>query len=420
MNHAISADRPRLLVLDASYTLEAIMGQGMESSVTCRDLDGFFDHVWSVHPFASMLTSPGWTPRFGRANWTELAPRHTFVEGKAGRWGWLARLGLLNFAVGQLGLLWRLRRLVKQERIAVIRVGDPLYVGLFGLALARLTGRSLMIRVNGNNDKVRANTGAPIYPRLFRTARVERAIERFVFPRADMVAAPNPDNLEFARAAGAREGRTTIFRYGNLLAPEHRQEPSERGRDNALFARIGVYPGRFLLSVGRLQPLKFPEDCVYVLAELRKRGHDIKLLFAGEGELEPALRAQAAALGVTEHVVFGGNQTQAALAQLNAHAGAVLSPFTGRALAESGLGGAGIVAYDLDWQGELIEDGVTGYLIPFREKQAFVDATERLLTDPQLARTLGSAVRQRALEMLDPELLNEHERGEYRRILGIG
>ncbi|MFZ1738876.1 hypothetical protein, partial [Sphingorhabdus sp.] len=73
-----------LLVLDASYTLEMIKERGMEKSVTCRDLDGFFRDVWSVHPFASLLTSESWSPRFGKPVWHDMGPRHTFIEGKVG------------------------------------------------------------------------------------------------------------------------------------------------------------------------------------------------------------------------------------------------------------------------------------------------------------------------------------------------
>src|SRR5215217_4500117 len=77
--------RPKLLVIDLSYTLESIRELGLERSVTCRDLGGFFAHVWSVHPFATLLTSEEWGPRYGRPASHALAPRHTFIEGKVGR-----------------------------------------------------------------------------------------------------------------------------------------------------------------------------------------------------------------------------------------------------------------------------------------------------------------------------------------------
>ncbi len=69
----------------------------------------------------------------------------------------------------------------------------------------------------------------------------------------------------------------------------------------------------------------------------------VKLFLAGDGELREELTALAKALGVADRLVFGGNQDQHALAQLNAHCALVLSPLTGRALSESALGGAPLV-----------------------------------------------------------------------------
>ena len=409
-----------MLVLDSSYTLEMIQRLGIENSVTCRDLEGFFRHVWSVHPFATLLTSETWSPRYGKPVWHNIGPRHHFIEGKVGRFKWLSSLSPINFLIAQIDLFFALWALVRREDIRVIRVGDPLYLGIFGLVLSRLTGVPLMIRVNGNNEKVRKSNGAPLYPKLFRSERVERLIERFVFSRAAMVAAPNPDNLEFALSACARKEVTTIFRYGNLLAAEHLVEPSERGLDHMLLAKLGIEQGKFLLSVCRLEPTKFPEDCVHTLSELRKRGHDLKLVFAGEGKLESSLQAQAERLRISQWVIFAGNQTQLELSQLNTHSAVVLSPLTGRALSESGLGAAAIVAYDLDWQSELIENEKTGFLIPFRNKGMLVDAVEKIIITPSLKLRMGTAVRKKALLMLDPKRLNEHERIEYRRILGLG
>jgi len=410
-------ERPSLLVLDTSYTLEMIRERGLEQSVTCRDLDGFFRHVWSVHPFATMLTSPEWTARFGTPVWHSLAPRHTFIEGKVGRYGFLARGFALNFLLSQVGLFFSLLRLIKRERIGVIRVGDPLYLGLFGLALARLARVPLVVRVNANNDKIRENTGQPVFPRLFRSVAVEKRIERYVFPRAALVAAPNQDNVDYSLANGARPDRVTIFRYGNLLDEKHLMPREERGCDRALFARLGVEPAKFMLSVGRLQPVKFPDDAVRVLGELGRRGHDIKLVFAGDGPMREELAELARAEGVEGRVVFAGNQDQHSLAQLNGHAAMILSPLTGRALSESALAAAPIVAYDLDWQSDLIETGKTGELVPFRQWEALADAAERFLRDAAYASQMGRGARRRALEILDPETLNQHERDCYGRLL---
>src|SRR5687768_9636398 len=80
------AGRPakRLLVLDSSYSLEAIRQKRLEPSVLCRDLDGYFDEVFTVHPFATLVTSDAWAPKYGVPIATRLSPRHVFIEGKMG------------------------------------------------------------------------------------------------------------------------------------------------------------------------------------------------------------------------------------------------------------------------------------------------------------------------------------------------
>jgi glycosyltransferase involved in cell wall biosynthesis len=108
---------------------------------------------------------------------------------------------------------------------------------------------------------------------------------------------------------------------------------------------------------------------------------------------------------------------QDALAQLYASALVVISPHTGRALSEAALGGAAVVAYDIDWQGELIVDGETGLLVPHGDVQAMARGVLDLLADPALARRLGDRLRASALRMLDPAALNAHERSEYSKLL---
>jgi glycosyltransferase involved in cell wall biosynthesis len=405
----------KLLILDTNYTLEGIRERQIEQSITCRDLDGFFAHVWSVHPFATLVTSPSWGPRFGKPDQYELAPRHTVIEAKVGRFAALRWLFPLNFLISQVDLFFRLRRLILGQGIDVIRVASPLYVGLFGLALARSCGVPLAIRVGGNHDKYFETTGRPIEPRLMRSRKVEKLVERFVFPRADLVAGANQDNLDFALANGARPERSTLFRYGNLVDRRHFEDPNARPRDDAYLGELGVKRGKFLLYVGRLEPIKQPDHVLMVLDRVRGLGHDVKAVLAGEGRMAGQLKASGAA---TEGAaVFPGNLTQGQLAALYPAAAVVVSPHTGRALTEAALGGAAVVAYDVDWQAELIDSGVTGLLVPHGDVDAMTAAVARLLGDPKLAADLGERLRSRALEMFDPEHLDEHERQEYRKLL---
>ena len=406
-----------MLVLDNSYTLEMIHERGMINSVLCRDLNGYFEKVKSVHPFATLLTTRNWTPRFGKHKTHELNETHTFVEGKVGRYAFLEKFPTINFFFSQFSLFISLLCCLRRYPKTIIRVGDPLYLGLIGLALSRLSGSPLVIRVNGNNKKLRGNTGQPLYPKLFRNISLEEKIEKFVFPKVDFVVAPNQDNLNYAINSGANPENTSIFRYGNLLSPEHLADPCLREINDDFFKEISVTPKQYLLCVGRLVPLKFPDHVIRVLSGLKKNGHQIKLVFAGDGEMKEDLKALAKSLGVLDEVIFAGNQNQENLSQLNTFALAVMSPLTGRALSESALCASPIVAYDLDWQGELIVTNETGILCREGNYEEMTAAVERYIQDPDFALNMGINARKYALSLLDPVALDENEVLHYTNIL---
>jgi glycosyltransferase involved in cell wall biosynthesis len=299
----------------------------------------------------------------------------------------------------------------------VIRAASPLYVGLFGLALARSTRIPVVVRVGANHDKYFETTNRPMEPRLWRSRKVEKALERFVFRQADLVAGANQDNLDFALANGASPERATLFRYGNLLDSRHFVPPAERAPDDQFLRELGLEPGKFLLYVGRLEPIKHPDHVLYALAAVRQRGFDVKALLAGEGSSRAALERQARELGLQSNVVLAGNVPQGRLAQLYPAAAAIVSPHTGRALTEAALGEAAVAAYDVDWQGEIIETDKTGILVQHGDVGALGEAVASLLSDHPKARALGQALRKRALQILDPEALNDHERAQYRKLL---
>jgi len=64
----------------------------------------------------------------------------------------LARVPVLNFVLAQTLLLWRLHRLVNEEDVSIIRVGNPYYQALLGYLLAQVHRLPPVIRVNGNYD----------------------------------------------------------------------------------------------------------------------------------------------------------------------------------------------------------------------------------------------------------------------------
>lgn len=409
-------DSPKLLTFEGTYSLETIRERGLEHEITCRDVKGFFEHVWSVHPVvgADPTHSPG--SCVGRPSYTQLNPRNTMVEGKVHRFKSLKWLPKLNFALGQSILIRELSRVVREEGIAIVRAGDPDYLGLLAWSFSWAHSLPLVVRVNANNDHIYAATGLSAYPRLFRYRALERRIERFVFSRADLVAPGSEDNREFALRNGARPERTTLFRYGTWIDPAHFEwDPTER---KGVRDEVGLTDRPFVVLLSRLEGVKHPDDVLHVLAEARVAVPTLAALFVGSGTMMQELQDLAADMGLTSDVVFAGSRDQQWIARALADADVVVSPLTGRALVEACLSGTAVVAYDIEWQSEMIRHGETGLLVPYRDTEAMAAAVCSLLEAPDWAATLGRQGREHALEVMDPTKLFEQERSEYERLLG--
>lgn len=371
-------------------------------------MEGFFSHVWSVHPFvgADSTNDPLET---GGLRTIDFAPGNTIVEAPAGRFSWLRRIPSLNFLFSQLVLLAFLLRLVKRERIGAIRVGDPYYLGLLGLLIARMNRIPLVIRVNGDYDAIYRSIGRLAYPRLFRWRWLEKRIDRFVLPRADLVGAANVKALNYALSNGARPNAASLFRYGNLIDPIHFAEPAER---SSVRSELDIGDRPFVVCVSRLEPVKHPGDVIRALSVARQSMPDLCAVLIGDGAERLPLMNLTAALDLAASVRLVGNRGQSWIASCLADAHVVAAPMAGRALVESLLSGTPVVAYDIDWHAEVIEDATTGVLVPYRDVEQFGHAISRVAREAS-GRDIGARGRRAAMQMMDPAATAREERHLY-------
>lgn len=401
--------------MDTGYSWETIRALGIEHYVTCRDLDGFFSHVWTVHPGigANPLHSP--ESSVGLPTTTELHPRHTLIEGKVAQFRCLEFVPRLNFAVAQVILIFQLRTLIRRQRVSIIRTADPFYTGILGVLLTIANKVPLVVCINANHDHLYEATGKVAYPRLFPSRKLEKRVAKFVLQRADLTAAGNEDNRRCGIANGADDDKSTLFRCGTWVDPIHFEV--EPGRRPSVRSELGLGVRPVMIIVGRLEPLKHPTDVLDVLARSKLSQPDLAAVFVGDGTMRTELQTSAAAMGLTDDVRFVGNRDQEWIANALTSATVVLSPLTGRALVEACLSGTPVVAYDIEWHSELVSTGETGILVPYRSTEEMADAVCRLVRDPSAAATMGEKARAVTLEVMDPTRLKDHERAEYLKLL---
>jgi glycosyltransferase involved in cell wall biosynthesis len=146
-----------------------------------------------------------------------------------------------------------------------------------------------------------------------------------------------------------------------------------------------------IVSVARLDPQKNPLGLIEAFAAVAAGGTRCRLLMAGEGSLLEAARERSAGLSVS---FLGVRSDMPEL--LNAcDMFALASDWEGRPLSvmEAMAAGLPVVATAVGGIPEIVEDGVTGLLVPPGDTKALAGALECLVRSPQRRRQLGEAGR---------------------------
>jgi glycosyltransferase involved in cell wall biosynthesis len=189
------------------------------------------------------------------------------------------------------------------------------------------------------------------------------------------------------------EGRDTtavrmIYNGVDLERYDH-QEPC-----CTLAEEYGMEPGSQIVGVvARLEPEKGHPTLLEAWPAVLRKVPDAYLLIVGEGGRREELERQARDLRIAHRVVFTGRRDDvpAVTAALDV---AVLPSYReaqGLAILEAMALSRPVVASNVGGIPEMIEDGVTGLLVPPRDPAALAAAIVRLLKDHSLADTLARA-----------------------------
>lgn len=165
--------------------------------------------------------------------------------------------------------------------------------------------------------------------------------------------------------------------------------------------------GRRVLFVGRLDPVKGVPLLLEAFAALRPGFPDARLALVGDGPARAALEAQAARLGLGEAVEFLGYRSQDEVARLLDEADMLVLPSFAEGLPvvlmEALASRIPVIASAVAGVPELVEDGVSGFVVPAGDIAALTERLGRLLGDPELCHRMGEAGRAKVEAEFDIE-----------------
>ena len=217
----------------------------------------------------------------------------------------------------------------------------------------------------------------------------DRRVLRLLTPRMDRLIAVSRSIVDKLHAEGRDSVPISLIHNGVDLERYDHQEPC-----CTLHEEYGLPPGGPVVGVvARLEPEKGHPTLIEAWPQVVAAVPDATLLVVGEGSRRDALEDLASELGVRERVVFTGRRDDvpAVTAALDV---AVLPSYRealGLTILEAMALSRPVVASNVGGIPEMVEDGVTGLLVPPRDADALGRAIVRLLTDHPLADTLGRA-----------------------------
>ena len=185
---------------------------------------------------------------------------------------------------------------------------------------------------------------------------------------------------------------------------------------DAVRRRLGIGDGPLVLCAGKRSLGKGTDVFLEAMDAIRAASPRVRFVFAGKGEIAPPARDDVHVLGsVPQSTLFALYRAAAVVAVPS-----VWPEPLSRVLLEAMRFGRAVVATRVGGSPELVEDGVTGLLVPPRDPDALAGAVVALLRDPARCARLGAAAANRTVTELDEGRLVTELLDAYERVLARG
>jgi glycosyltransferase involved in cell wall biosynthesis len=299
----------------------------------------------------------------------------------------------------------RFARYARAHEIQIVHTYS-FYANVFAVPAARL-GRVPVV-VASIRD-----TGAYMTPMQ---CRVQRAVCRL----ADRVVANADAVKRWLVDEGYDERRITVIRNGIDTA-----RFGTKATPGRLHHELGLLPDAPLIAVlSRVSPIKGLEFFLEAAAVVGAKVPEARFLIVGKAAAPDAayqrqLEAYANHLGLGGRLVFTGLRMDVpeVLDEVAVSVLPSLSEGLSNVLLESMAAGVPVVATRVGGTPEVIEDGVTGMLVPPRDTGALVRAILAILEDRELTNRLGRAGRERVVERFSVHEMVRQTEQLYARLL---
>lgn len=290
------------------------------------------------------------------------------------------------FVAGQILIFW----LIVRHRIQVVVTQSPYegFVAALALKFAGWLGYHvrLVVEIHGDFERALFLQRDIQFPRLYRL--LMNHIARYSIQQAHLLRAISNSTKEQIKHWAP--GKTII------------QFPA--WTDIETFVQSGIQSKgdipQAILYAGVLTPLKGIHHLVKAFVPIAEEFPNAQLLIVGKDEnrtYAADLRQQIKERGLTDRVRHLGPQLQPDLAILMGRASVLVLPSMseglGRVIIEAMATGTPVIGSRVGGIPELIQNGVTGFLVPPGDENALAEKLRWILRNPEKSRDMGKSAR---------------------------
>lgn len=232
-----------------------------------------------------------------------------------------------------------------------------------------------------------------------RRQRAVVQIDKRVVRRFDMVLAVSAKIRDELLEAGVPPDRVRLVH--NAIVLDRYQRTGEQGFVASLVGRS--LPRPTLACIGRLSAEKGHADLLEALAIVRRKGHQVSAVLAGDGPERPRLEGRIAALGLADSVFLPGyvERPQRMLEDTDLMVLPSHTEGLPNAALEALAMNVPVLATAVGGTPEVIEDGHSGRLVPPHDPEAMASAIEDFLDRPDAWAMMASRGRTSIADRFD-------------------
>ncbi len=301
-------------------------------------------------------------------------------------------------------------KMLRREQFALIQAQEPFLSGLAGSYLARRFNLPLVVGLY--SDEI----DNPIWLKERMLNRLANVIGKLVLRNAS---ATRTDSHAVAdRIAGIGCKKLTHIPF--LITNSSRLLLQSSCASLVRAELLGDFSGPLIFAVNRLESEKNVSLMLRSLARVSPQIPGLVLAIAGTGRLENHLRKEAERylpgrvrwLGwiASDHLADYYQAADLTLISSDRESAA-------RVLYESLLAGTPVVSTATAGAYEVIDDGVTGLIIPIGDEQALAGAVIQLAQNPVLSSAMGRCGRERMCQIVSADAIVDQLRDLYQRAM---